>query len=117
VRQVQHHYHIDRHTGHANAMRQPCDAPASGFPVPNVVITLAVDRDRDPVNKLPQRCVVNGYVNRHISPVDQCQYADGFAVNLPANWNGRFMFQDPGGIGGTLVPAVGETNASIFFGM
>jgi hypothetical protein len=91
--------------------------PASGFPVPNVVITLAVERPPDPVNKLPQRCVVNGYVNQHISPVDQCQYENGFAVNLPANWNGRFMFQDPGGIGGTLVPAVGETNANIFFGM
>jgi hypothetical protein len=92
--------------------------PATGFPVPNVVITLAVERPPDPVNVLPQRCVINGYVNRHISPVDQCQYEDGFAVNLPANWNGRFMFQDTGGAGGTLPPAVGTTfNQGAFFGM
>jgi hypothetical protein len=106
--------------------RMPCanlaTLPASGFPVPNVVITLAVERQPDPANGLPQRCVVNGYVNRHISPVDQCQYEDDFAVNLPANWNGRFMFQGEGGTEGVLFPATGVLNPqgnqfNLFFGM
>jgi hypothetical protein len=96
--------------------------PATGFPVPNVVITSAVDTPPNPQFGLPQRCVVNGYVNRHISPVDQCQYEDDFVVNLPANWNGRFMFQGEGGTEGGLHPATGVLNPqgsqfNLFFGM
>jgi hypothetical protein len=56
--------------------------PASGFPVPNTVITAATDTPAG--NGLPQRCIVTGYVNQHISPVDQCRYADAFQVQLPA---------------------------------
>jgi hypothetical protein len=69
------------------------------------------------VNGEPQRCVVHGYVNQHISPVDQCQYEDGFAVELPANWNGRFWFQGGLGIEGVLNPATGVHQANLFFGV
>ncbi len=89
--------------------------PASGFPVPNTVITSAVDTPA--ANGLPQRCIVNGYVNRHISPVDQCQYVDAFQVELPANWNGRFMFQGGGGTEGSVPTATGSTSASSTFGI
>jgi hypothetical protein len=76
--------------------------PPSGFPVPNTVIISAVDTPA--ANGLPQFCLVSGYVNRHLSPVDQCQYEDTFEVAMPANWNGRFWFQGGGGTEGT-VPA------------
>src|SRR5207248_10159431 len=81
--------------------------PASAFPVPNTVITSAIDT---PANStLPERCIVNGYVNKHISPLDKCQYQSVFQVQLPlpANWNGRFMFQGGGGTEGSVPTATG----------
>jgi feruloyl esterase len=94
--------------------------PASGFPVPNTVITAARDVPAGTFNGIPfpEFCSVAGYVNRHISPVDQCQYEDFFEVDMPANWNGRFWFQDNGGIGGVVQPPVGITpNAGTSFSM
>jgi Tannase and feruloyl esterase len=96
--------------------------PTSGFPVPNTVITSVVERAPNPTLGLPQRCVIDGYVNRHISPVDQCQYEDDFEVDLPANWNGRFMFQGQGGTEGALFSATGVLNPqgsqfNLFFGI
>jgi feruloyl esterase len=91
------------------------DLPASNFPVPNTVITSAVDTPAG--NGLPQRCVVSGYVNQHISPVDNCQYVDAFQVQLPANWNGRFMFQGGGGTEGAVPTATGSTSLSPTFGV
>ena len=78
--------------------------PASAFPVPNTVITSATDTPASGV--LPERCMVNGYVNQHVSPVDSCTYQDGFQVQLPlpAAWNGRFFMQGGGGTEGS-VPA------------
>jgi len=81
--------------------------PVSGFPVPNTVITSAVDTPAS--GSLPERCIVDGYVNNHISPFDQCQYQSVFQVQLPlpANWNGRFMFQGGGGTEGSVPAATG----------
>ena len=89
--------------------------PAAGFPVPNTVITSAVDTPA--ANGLPQRCIVDGFVNQHISPVDQCRYADTFQVQLPANWNGRFMMQGGSGTEGAVPAATGVTSASPTFGL
>jgi Tannase and feruloyl esterase len=93
--------------------------PASGFPVPNTVITITqvvpVGSFADP--RIPEFCFVRGYVNRHISPVDQCQYEDFFEVDLPANWNGRFFFQGGSGSEGTFTPPSGFTSANPNFGL
>ena len=45
--------------------------PAPGFPVPNTVITSAVDTPASTTGTttLPERCIVNGYVNQHVSPL------------------------------------------------
>jgi len=82
--------------------------PAEAFPVPNTVITSAVEAPATAT--LPVRCIVNGYVNKHVSPVDQCQYQSVFQVQLPlpANWNGRFMFQGGGGTEGSVPTATGS---------
>jgi tannase/feruloyl esterase len=86
--------------------------PASGFPVPNVMITSAVDTAASAT--LPERCVVTGYINRHASPVDTCFYQDGFQVQLPlpAAWNGRFMMQGGGGSEGSVPTATGTIGGS-----
>jgi hypothetical protein len=80
--------------------------------VPNTVITSAIDTTGPGLGgvPLPHRCIVKGYVNQHISPVDQCQYEDGFLVIMPFDWNGRFFFQDTGGTGGSPPNAGGLTN-------
>src|SRR3984957_12976499 len=90
--------------------------PATGFPVPNTVITSAVDTPSSTTNgvTLPERCIVSGYVNRHVSPFDTCTYQDGFQVQLPlpANWNGRFMGQGGGGSEGSVPAATGTDSGS-----
>ena len=86
--------------------------PASAFPVPNTVITSATDTPA--AGALPERCIVNGYVNQHISPVDNCMYRNGFQVQLPlpAAWNGRFFMQGGGGTEGSVPPATGSNSGS-----
>ena len=81
---------INCHADHSNSANL-ANLPAAGFPVPNTAITLAVDMPA--ANGLPQRCIGDGVINQHTSPVDHCQYVNAFQVQLPANWNGRFMFQ------------------------
>jgi hypothetical protein len=88
--------------------------PASGFPVPNTVITSAVDTPAG--SGLPHRCVVLGYVNQHISPVDQCQYEDDFRLAMPFDWNGRFFFDGGSSTEGLPPDPAGATNADPFFG-
>jgi feruloyl esterase len=73
--------------------------PASAFPVPNTVITSATVIPAGA--GLPERCVVDGSFNSHLSLVSGCRYRDNFQVALPVAtaWNGRFFLQ--GSDGGT----------------
>lgn len=86
--------------------------PVPGFPVPNTVIVSAVDTPAS--GSLPERCIVNGFVNHHVSPVDNCQYQDTFQVQLPlaAAWNGRFFMQGGGGTEGAVPTATGTDSGS-----
>ena len=81
--------------------------PASAFPVPNTVITSAVDTPA--ANGLPQRCIVNGVVNQRISPVDHCQYVNGFQFSLPLMERTFFMFQGSSSTEGSVPAATGST--------
>ena len=62
-----------------------------------------------PVN-LPAHCRVDGVIDRRVGR-DGKPYAIGFAVALPANWNGRFFYQGGGGLNGVLNPPVGAQYA------
>jgi feruloyl esterase len=44
---------------------------------------------------LTPHCHVAGSFERRTG-VDGSEYAIGFAINMPADWNGRFMFQGGG---------------------
>ena len=88
---------------------------AAGFPVPNTVIDSATDTAANtPTTGLPERCIVNGHINKHTSPVDNCTYQIAFQVQLPlsAAWNGRFMFQGGGGTEGSVPTATGTDSGS-----
>lgn len=62
-----------------------------------------------PVN-LPAHCRVDGVIDRRVGR-DGKPYAIGFAVALPANWNGRFFYQGGGGLNGVINPPVGAQYA------
>ncbi len=86
--------------------------PPSAIPVPNTVITSATDTPAG--GGLPERCIVDGYINYHVSLVDSCPYQDEFQVQLPLPnaWNGRFMFQGGGGTEGSVPAATGTNSGS-----
>ncbi len=50
---------------------------------------------------LPGHCVVTGSINPRVG-VDGKNYAIGFQLSLPDNWNGRFLFLGGGGNDGVL---------------
>ncbi len=55
---------------------------------------------------LPPHCHVAGSFERRTG-VDGKAYAIGFALNMPAEWNGRFMFQGGGGLNGAIREPLG----------
>jgi feruloyl esterase len=57
---------------------------------------------------MPEHCVVTGRMNERRSPVDGKEYAIGFEMRLPTQWNGRFFYQANGGLDGFVTPAYGN---------
>jgi len=51
--------------------------------------------------RLPPHCHVAGSFE-HRTGIGGRDYAIGFAINLPEDWNGRFLFQGGGGLNGTV---------------
>lgn len=59
-----------------------------------------------PSIQLPPHCHVEGEIDRRTG-VDGKTYALKFAINLPENWSGRYLFQGGGGLNGTVNEPVG----------
>lgn len=59
---------------------------------------------------IPAHCQVQGTIDAHSGP-DGKPYGLTFALALPDDWNGRFLFQGGGGLNGTLSPPLGEVAA------
>jgi feruloyl esterase len=55
-------------------------------------------------------CQVEGSLNRRTG-VDGVEYAIGFALALPQNWNHDFLMQGGGGLNGTVIPPKGAQAA------
>lgn len=55
---------------------------------------------------LPPHCHVEGEIDRRTGS-DGKPYALRFAINMPDDWNGRFLFQGGGGLNGMLGEPVG----------
>ncbi|MEJ0038257.1 MAG: tannase/feruloyl esterase family alpha/beta hydrolase [Gammaproteobacteria bacterium] len=55
---------------------------------------------------LPSYCRVDGTIDERMGS-DGKPYAIGFAVALPENWNGRFLFQGGGGLNGNVGLPIG----------
>lgn len=70
----------------------------------------ASGRGPGPAQPLPPRCHVAGSFERRTGS-DGRDYAIRFAINMPDDWNGRFLFQGGGGLNGTLQEPVGAQAA------
>ena len=53
--------------------------------------------------KLPAYCRVDATIDQRTGG-DGKPYGIGFAIALPADWNGRFLFQGGGGLNGSVAP-------------
>lgn len=56
--------------------------------------------------RLPAHCLVRGVLDPRIG-VDGVKYGLGFELRMPAQWNGRFLFQGGAGLDGFIFPAIG----------
>ena len=63
-----------------------------------------------PALSLPAHCRVEGVIDRR-EGVGGKTYGIGFAVALPDNWSGRFLFQGGGGLNGSVGLPVGASAA------
>lgn len=54
----------------------------------------------------PAHCLVKGRMHER-KGIDGKDYAIGFEMRLPVQWNGRFYFQANGGLDGVVQPALG----------
>lgn len=54
----------------------------------------------------PEHCLVKGAMHKRKGVGDQ-DFAIGFEMRLPKDWNGRFYYQANGGIDGVVQPALG----------
>ena len=57
---------------------------------------------------LPAWCRLSATLDRRTG-ADGKSYGIGFALALPVDWNGRFLFQGGGGLNGTVAPPLGRT--------
>jgi hypothetical protein len=60
---------------------------------------------------IPPYCRADGVIDQRTG-VDGKPYAIGFAIALPDNWNGRFLFQGGGGLNGFVGPPYGVQAAA-----
>jgi feruloyl esterase len=64
-----------------------------------------------PINtSLPAHCLVEGVINPRKGTSTS---GIGFAVALPENWSGQFLFQGGGGLDGALSPPIGANAAGV----
>jgi feruloyl esterase len=60
--------------------------------------------------KLPAYCRLDGMIDRRTGTAG-VSYGIGFALALPENWNGRFLFQGGGGLNGSVQLPLGASAA------
>src|SRR5688572_28954525 len=94
----------------ATAATQPCAALAKfTLPEHRVVIRQAREIPASAPGvtpAAPAHCRVDGVIDERTGR-DGKPYGIGFAVALPAEWNGRFLFQGGGGLNGSVQPPFG----------
>ena len=65
---------------------------------------------------LPSHCHLEGMIDKRTGAGGKT-YGIGFALALPDDWNGRFLFQGGGGLNGTVRPPLGAQAAGAMPGL
>jgi len=84
---------------------QPC-AGLTNFSLPGHRVVIRAAKDLP----APDHCRVDGVLDERTGR-DGKKYVIGFAVALPKDWNGRFLFQGGGGLNGSVQPPLGAAYA------
>ena len=105
--------------GDAKAAETSCTA-LTGLEIANTEITSAEEKPAGSFTfgagpasttvALPDHCYVEGMSNER-QGADGKTYGLGYALAMPVDWNGRFLFQGGGGLNGTLHPLLGGNAA------
>jgi hypothetical protein len=61
-------------------------------------------------SNLPAYCRLDGMIDRRTG-TGNTSFGIGFALALPEDWNGRFLFQGGGGLNGSVTPPLGASAA------
>src|SRR5262252_4647841 len=72
--------------------------------------SVSITKAEKPADNLPTRCRVDGVLDQRTGAGGKT-YGIGFALSLPDNWNGRFLFQGGGGLNGSVQNPVGAQAA------
>lgn len=103
------HWSRDDTFGHRNwpqAAPMQCTDLAGVF-LPGLQVATAETVAADATVPMPAHCRVLGYLDARVG-LDGKDYAIGFELRLPEDWNGRFLFQGGGGNDGVIRPALGN---------
>lgn len=95
------------------AFAQPAPQPCGNlkkFSVPGVSLIVASAESKPAAGDLPAYCRVDATIDPRTG-VGGKSYGIGFAVALPANWNGSFLFQGGGGLNGNVANPLGAQAA------
>src|SRR2546426_9262288 len=76
----------------------------TSFQMPGMAVTIM--KAEKTSDNLPARCRLDGVIDQRTGAGGKT-YGIGFAVALPDNWNGRFLFQGGGGLNGNVGNPVG----------
>jgi hypothetical protein len=94
------------------AYAQSCEG-LTDFQLPGVDVeirsaeALAASTGGAPGGPLPAHCRVDGVIDERIG-ANGATFGINFALALPEDWNGRFLFQGGGGLNGAVRPPVGN---------
>ncbi|MGB1090761.1 MAG: tannase/feruloyl esterase family alpha/beta hydrolase [Oceanobacter sp.] len=86
-----------------------CDSLSLSFENTSItsVETIAADELSVGGTGIGEHCLVTGSMYERTSDVDGNDYAIGFEMRLPKDWNGRFYYQGNGGLDGSVKEAQG----------
>jgi feruloyl esterase len=93
----------------ASASGQSCDQLAK-LKIPGTNLAVAKAESLPAAAPLPAYCRVDATIDPRTG-VGGKSYGIGFAVALPANWNGGFLFQGGGGLNGSVARPLGAQAA------
>ncbi|MEO8018824.1 MAG: DUF6351 family protein [Pseudomonadota bacterium] len=90
----------------ASAHAAPSCTDLAKFAMPGHKLVIRKAENLAAAESVPAHCRVEGVIDERTGRNGK-SYGIGFAVALPAKWNGHFLFQGGGGLNGSVQPPLG----------